>query len=207
VNPMNASATDTDELLRRTQAGDDHARDQLLQRHRKRLRRMVEIRMDPRLARRLDASDVVQEALIEASRKLDQYARDQPLPFYAWLRQLTWNRLVDLHRHHLAQKRDVTQELDWHLSDHSVHDLAQRLVSDSSTPSGELRRAELGQRVRATLARMKPNDREILVLRHLEELSTSEIAAVVGISELAAKKRQARALLRLREQLNDTTGS
>ena len=201
---MNAPVSDTDELLRRTEAGDTRARDLLLERHREQLRRMVEIRMDPRLSGRFDASDVVQEALFDAASNLARYAEERPLPFYPWLRQFIWNRLVDLHRKHFAQRRDVSRELQWEMSDHSVNDLAKRLAAENSNPSEDARRNEQCQRVQKALGRMRPNDREILVLRHLEQLSTSEIAAVLGISELAAKKRQVRALLRLREQINDS---
>src|SRR4051794_18701104 len=98
---MAPASPDTDELLDRTAGGDRQARDALLQRHRGRLRRMVEVRMDPRLAARLDPSDIVQEALAEADRRLDDYARRLPLPFYPWLRQLAADRLVDAHRRHV----------------------------------------------------------------------------------------------------------
>ena len=200
------STEDTDELLRRTEVGDSQARNELLQRYRPRLRRMVEIRMDQRLSTRVDASDVVQEALIEASGKLDQYARERPIPLYSWLRQFTWNHLVNAHRQHLAQKRDVSREHVWALSDQSVHDLAGRLFVDTDNVARHERRREMDQRIREVLSQLKPQDREILILRHLEELSTREIAAIVGISEMAVKKRQVRALFKLRQQGNDSTG-
>src|SRR5262245_5167631 len=108
---MTSADPDTEELLRRSQAGDRHARGALLQRHRKRLKRMVSLRLDRRLAARLDPSDLVQEALAEADRRLDDYARDRPVPFYPWLRQLAWDRLADAHRRHLrAGRRSVTRE-------------------------------------------------------------------------------------------------
>ncbi|MCA9263081.1 MAG: sigma-70 family RNA polymerase sigma factor [Planctomycetales bacterium] len=200
---MNVPETDTDLLLRRTKEGDRQARDQLLERHRHQLRRMVEIRIDPRIARRVDPSDVVQEALLDAAKRLPQYIDDQPLPFLPWLRQFAQNRLIDAHRRHLARKRDVNREADWHLSDHSVRDLAKLLVTDATSPSRGVSRTELNERVRQLLSGMKPTDREILVLRHLEELSIADIASVLGITESAAKKRQVRALLRLRQQLGE----
>jgi RNA polymerase sigma-70 factor (ECF subfamily) len=102
---------DTEELVDRASAGDQEARQQLLGRHRKRLREMVALRMDRRLIARVDPSDVVQEALTEAFQQLPNYLRNRPLPFYPWLRQLAWERLIGLHRRHLhAQKRSVRRE-------------------------------------------------------------------------------------------------
>src|SRR5437763_1411592 len=106
---MTAAGPDTDLLLDRAASGDGTARRQLLDKHRRRLRRMIALRLDRRLAARVDPSDVVQEALADAGRKLDGYLRDRPLPFYPWLRQLAWERLVKLHRRHTAGKRDVAR--------------------------------------------------------------------------------------------------
>src|SRR5579872_1163031 len=108
---MTSSEPDTDQLLEQAEAGDRAAVNQLLIRHRSRLRTMVRLRLDPRLAARVDPSDVVQEAFIEAHRRFDRYVRDRPLPFYPWLRQLAWDRLVHLHHRHLtAEKRTVRRE-------------------------------------------------------------------------------------------------
>src|SRR5262245_2668134 len=108
---MAPAEPDTDELLADATRGDADARQRLLTRHRARLRRMVEVRLDRRLAARVDASDVVQEALADAARKLDGYLRDRPLPFYPWLRRLAWERLVKVHRRHLhAGRRSVRRE-------------------------------------------------------------------------------------------------
>src|SRR6266550_4078148 len=102
---------DTPELLDRTRGGDVAAGQELLTRHRARLRRMVEVRLDRRLAPRVDPSDVVQEALADAARRLDDYLRQRPLPFYPWLRRLAWERLVKLHQRHIgAERRSVTRE-------------------------------------------------------------------------------------------------
>jgi RNA polymerase sigma-70 factor (ECF subfamily) len=107
---MPAHAPDTEELLRRCVAGEDRARQQLLTRHHDRLRQMVAVRLDRRLLARLDPSDIVQEVLLEAHQKLDGYLRERPLPFYPWLRQIAWQRLVKLHEHHHAGKRGVLRE-------------------------------------------------------------------------------------------------
>jgi RNA polymerase sigma-70 factor (ECF subfamily) len=198
---MTTRDPNTDELLAGAQRGDGAARQQLLARHRARLRKMVACRLDRRLAARLDPSDVVQEVLAEADRELADYLEHRPLPFYPWLRQLAWDRLVDLHRRHLqAGKRSVRREemgvLD--LPDESAVELAGRLVHRGSSPSRQLLREEQRARVRVALERLPARDREVLVLRHLEELSTADTAAVLRISVSAVKARHLRALQRLR---------
>ncbi len=194
---------ETEELLRKASGGGP-ALALLLERHRKRLRRMVAVRLDSRLAPLVDPSDVVQEALADASRKLDAFLRDRPLPFYPWLRRLAWERIIQFHRRHLrAQKRAVTREepLDLPLPDESAMQLADRLAASGTTPSQRLLRDEQGRRLREVLGRLRPNDREVLVMCYLEELNFGEIAAVLGISENAAKVRHFRALERVRKLL------
>jgi RNA polymerase sigma-70 factor, ECF subfamily len=194
---------DTQELLERSVHGDATARQELLVRHRARLRRMVAIRLDRRLSARLDPSDVVQEALADAARHLDEYLRDRPLPFYPWLRQFAWERLCKLHHHHIhAQRRSIhREEPEIPLPDESVRQLAQRLLADGTSPSRRLIRQEQREQVHAALAELAPQDREILVMRHLEQMETAEIAAALGISEGAVRNRQFRALMRLRTLL------
>jgi RNA polymerase sigma-70 factor (ECF subfamily) len=197
---------DTEELVERARDGDGAARQQLLVRHRKRLRQMVALRMDRRLIARVDPSDVVQEALADADQELSDYLRKRPLPFYPWLRQLAWERLIELHRRHLyAQKRSVRREepdfLD--LPDESAAQLAQRLLAPGSSPSERMLREERRGRVQGALAQLAPRDREVLVLRHLEQLSTNETAAVLGIKPGAVKTRHLRALERLRDLLGE----
>jgi RNA polymerase sigma-70 factor, ECF subfamily len=203
------SPADTDLLLERAARGDTGAGQQLLARHRSRLLRMVGLRMDRRLAARFDPSDVVQEALAEADRRLSDYLRRRPLPFYPWLRGLAWDRLVEWHRRHVgAGRRSVTREeagvLD--LPDESAAQLAGRLVDHSSSPSQKLVQQELRQRVRSALGGLPAPDREVLVLRHLEQLSTEETAAVLQISPSAVKMRTLRALQRLRQALGGPIG-
>jgi len=198
---MTAAGPDTDCLLDRAAAGDSLARQQLLDRHRRRLRRMVALRLDRRLAARVDPSDVVQEAMADAGRKLDGYLRVRPLPFYPWLRQLAWERLVKLHRRHTADKRDVAREAPPELPEESALDLAERLASPGTGPEQRVLRDELRLRVREALNRLSPADRELLVLRHAEQLSTKDSAAVLGITEAAVKSRHLRALERLRSAL------
>jgi len=205
---MPSHAPDTEELLRRAEQGDDQARQSVLVRHRERLKHMVAVHLDRRLAARVDPSDVVQEALIEAAQGLDDYLRQRPLPFYPWLRQLAWERLIDLHRRHLhAQRRSVKREepLAPHLSDESASQLAERVLARQSSPSQRAIRSELRSRIRAALDRLGERDREVLVLRHLEQLSTRETAAVLGIREGAVKTRHLRALERLRVLLESAS--
>lgn len=195
---MNAQEPDTDELLRRAGTGDRWAKEQLLVRHRDRLRRMVKIRIDPRIAARVDPSDVVQETLAEAARKLPAYLRHRPVPFYPWLRQIACEQLTYAHERHIqAQKRTVVREQRWGLPDESVIQLANRLVASGTSPSRQVLRKELQQQVRAALNELPPKDREVLVLWYLEELSAAEIAAVIGITESGVKSRHRRALERL----------
>lgn len=197
---------DTEELIRKALVGGLVARGALLQRHRARLRRMVELRMDPRLAARVDPSDVVQDALAEADARLDIYMRDRPLPFYPWLRQLAWDRLADAHRRHVrAARRSVTREdaNSFGLPDNSALELAGRLVGTGAGPSELARREEMRLIVRAALEQLSERDRELLVLRHLEQMAVKEIAALLGVSEGAVKTRTLRALRRLRTLLDD----
>jgi RNA polymerase sigma-70 factor (ECF subfamily) len=200
---------ETDALVERARGGDAAARQQLLARHRRRLQQMVAFHLDRRLAARLDPSDVVQEALADAARKLPDYLDRRPVPFYPWLRQLAWERLIDVHRRHLrAGRRSVLREeaggLD--LPEDSALELAARLVDLGSSPSAHLLREEARGRVQAALARLAERDREVLVLRHLEQLSTREVAAVLGITEAAAKVRHLRALERLHRLLDEAPG-
>jgi RNA polymerase sigma-70 factor (ECF subfamily) len=194
--------TDTERLLRRAADGDESARDQLLQRHRGRLRRMVAVRFDPRLAARVDPSDVVQETLAEAAAQLPRYLRERPVPFYPWLRRMAERRLIELHRRHVqARRRTVTREAVGGLPDGSALALAERLLGRRSSPSARLHRQEQRERVRAALAALPGPDREVLVLRILEGLPTRETAEVLGISEVAVRSRQVRALERLKALL------
>jgi RNA polymerase sigma-70 factor, ECF subfamily len=193
---------DTDELLRRCADGDPSATAKLLDRHRDRLRRLVAIRVDTRIKARIDPSDVVQETLATAHRQLPEYLSKRPLPFYPWLRRIACDRLADLHRRHLrAQMRSVKREEPLGLSDDSAIALAQRLLAPESSHLGRMIRRELLERMHAALEILNPTDREMLILRHLEELDTRETAAVLGINESAAKLRHLRAVERIQKLL------
>jgi RNA polymerase sigma-70 factor (ECF subfamily) len=208
MDAMNSAEPDTEQLLVRFAQGDQAVLGQLLERHRPRLRQMIALRLDRRLQARLDPSDVLQETLAEAAQRMADYARDRSLPFYPWLRQLAWDRLVQLHRRHVrAGKRSVRREqADLPLSDESVLALAERLASRGSSPSARLQRSEQRRRVQAILEQLSAGDREVLVLRYLEHLSTQELAVVLGLTPAGVKTRQLRALQRLRDLLGDQVG-
>ena len=195
----------THELIDCANRGDKVARQNLLERYRDYLRRMIAVRLDPRLAARVDASDVVQETMVEAARRMDDYLRERPIPFYGWLRQLAEERIVDNHRRHVtAQRRSVTlEQRDHGLPDASADALVRKLFAADTSPSNHLIRQERHERLKGALASLSQRDREVLVMRHLEQLSTAEIAAMLEISEPAVKSRLLRALIRMREQMGD----
>jgi RNA polymerase sigma-70 factor (ECF subfamily) len=197
---VNQLEPDTEELLARVSAGNLQARQDLVARHRRRLIKMVAVRLDPRLAARFDPEDIVQDALFEASQKLDDYLQNRPLPFFPWVRQFITQRVAKLHRDHLrAQRRSILRETnDNSLPDQSAVMLGDRLLAKESSATRKLIRKELRERVQVALSKLSSTDREILVLRHLEELSTSDVAEILGISHAAAKKRHLRAIERFR---------
>ena len=187
--------------------GDKAAIDQLLDRHRDRLKRMVTVRMDDRLSARFDPSDVVQETLINATRLLPRFLEERPLPFYPWLRQIAWQRLLDLHRRHLhAESRSVASEASWTVSNDSIVTLARQLVASDTSPSRRVVRNELRDRVRQALERISQDDNDLLLMRHLEQLKVAEIAAVLKVSESAVKSRLRRSLVRLQREIGDEIG-
>jgi RNA polymerase sigma-70 factor (ECF subfamily) len=199
---------ETQELIASAQAGEAGATDALLERHRDALRRLVALRLDRAIQGRLDASDVVQDALVEANRRLDDYLRDRPLPFHLWLRQIAHDRVIDAHRRHRgAGRRSVDQER--HLAaaayaDQSAMDLAAQLRDNRElTPAAALLRKELDVRFRAALERLDETDREVIEMRHIEQLSNQETAQALGLSEPAAGMRYLRAVRRLRTLLEE----
>jgi RNA polymerase sigma-70 factor, ECF subfamily len=201
---IKAPGPDTDHLLASASRGDATARGRLLERHRPRLKRMVAVRLDRRLAARVDASDVVQEVLLDAAAQLDTYLRDRPIPFYPWLRRLAAGRLADAYRRHVrAARRSVGREERPGLPDESVAELADRLLAQHSGPGTGLSRRERREAVRAAVDRLPDRDREVLVFRLLEDLSTAETAAVLELGEGAVKMRVVRALGRLRDLLGE----
>jgi RNA polymerase sigma-70 factor (ECF subfamily) len=196
--------TDTEHLLERAATGETAARDQLLVRHRGRLKAMVSAHLDARLAARIDPSDVVQDVLTEAAQRFPQYLADRPVAFYPWIRQMAWERLIDLHRRHLrSQARSVNREEPHGVSDESAARLSELFVSAEVNPGSQLVRKEVRRRVQEALARLDKEDRELLLMRHLEGLKVVEIAQVLGIGERAAKSRLRRAHERIHAELGE----
>jgi RNA polymerase sigma-70 factor (ECF subfamily) len=195
-------STDTHELLDEAAAGNRQATQSLFATHRDRLRRMVEINLDRRVCGRVDPSDVVQDALAQAHRQLSKYLETKPITFYSWLRQIAWEQLEKTHRRHLMTEcRSVTRE-EFNVPSDSVYELVNRVVAAGSSPSRHVEQAELRRRAREAIAELSPQDRQVLVLRHLEQLSMREIAEATGATEAAVKMRHLRALERLRRRLD-----
>lgn len=195
----------TEELWQRAKAGDQASIGQLLELNRQRLKRMVALRIDPCLQRRVDASDVVQESLWEAARRFLEYTQQDDMPFLVWLRLITQQRLNAHFRQHLGtQRRDAGREVSIDrrgLPAATSAALAARLLGKLTQPSEAAMRAEAKIRLQQAINQLAELDREILVLRHFEQLSAHEAALELGISDEAVKKRHVRALQRLKRVL------
>jgi RNA polymerase sigma-70 factor (ECF subfamily) len=207
---MADESSDVQEWMRRIAAGDQQALAEAFTRYRSRLRRMVLLRMDRRLQGRVDASDILQEAYLDAARRAAEYAADPTMPLFPWLRLLTGQRLLIAHRQHLHVKmRDVGQEVSLYrgaLPQASSVSLAAQLLGRLTSPSLAAMRAEMQLRLQEALNEMDPLDREVLTLRHFEELTNGETARVLGIQKSAASNRYIRALQRLRKVLSGIPG-
>jgi RNA polymerase sigma-70 factor (ECF subfamily) len=207
---MADNSAETARLLEQARAGDRTALNELFARHRARLRRMVELRLDGRLQARIDASDVIQEALVEAVTRLDEYLSDPKYPLFLWLRLLVGERLLKLHRHHLGtQMRDAAMEVSIYrgaLPAASSAALAAQLLGKHTSPTQAAVRAERMMRLQDALNALDAMDREVLSLRHFEEMTLAETALSLGIEEPAAAKRYIRALKRLKAILASMPG-
>jgi len=199
-----------DVLVQQAAAGDERAVDELFSRFRPRLKRMVHLRLNRRLQGRVDDSDVIQEAFLDAARKLPEYAAEPQLPFFLWLRNLTGLKLTEVHRRHLgSQMRDADLEVSLHrgaLPEANSVSLAAHLLGTMTTASEAAVKAETRLLVQEALNGMDSIDREILALKHFEQLSTSEIAQVLGMSKAGAGSRYLRAIKRLRAVLAQIPG-
>ncbi len=198
------------QLLDRLRAGDRQALASLFARYRERLRRMVELRIDARVRARLDASDVLQEAFLDVARDLDAYLADPKLPPLLWMRLHVGRRLTSLHRRHLGtHMRDAGMEISLYrdaLPEASSAALASMLLGKYTSPTQAAQRAERLLRIQEALNTLDPIDREVLALRHFEQLSRSETAEVLGIGQEAGAKRYFRALKRLKDVLSAMPG-
>ena len=207
---MIQNSGETQVLLERATAGDGTALAELFERYRGRLEQMVRLRFDRRLHGRLDPADVLQESYLDLARRFSEYLANPPMPFYLWVRLLTGQKLVDLHRKHLGAKmRDAGLEVSLHQGGQlraSSGSLAELLLGRLTSASRAAIRVETQLRVQEALNGMDPIDREVLVLRHFEDLSNAEVACVLHIQESAASKRYLRALKRLKEILSSLPG-
>lgn len=193
---------DTRRLLDDARTGNTAAVDRLLGEFREPLRHVIRLRMDQDLARRIDASDIVQDVLLEANQRLQEYLQAPNMPFHLWLRHLAQDRIIDTHRRHrVAQRRSIDREqaLDvpaW--ADESSVQLIAQLVDGEQTPASAAIQHELQRRLHAALTQLDDADRDLILMRHHEQLSNQDVAAALGLTEAAASMRYLRALRKLR---------
>jgi RNA polymerase sigma-70 factor (ECF subfamily) len=196
-------AEKTQELLAGARGGDADAVNRLMDRHRDALRRMVQLRLDQKIQRRVDVSDVVQDVLVEANRRLKDYLANPQMGFHLWLRQIAKDRIIDAHRRHrVSAKRSVDRERPMAIpaaNDHSTMQLAAQLADRELTPAAAATQAEMAQAVEAAIAKLPDQDCEIIIMRHYEQLSNQEIAQALSLTEPAASMRYLRAIRRLKE--------
>jgi RNA polymerase sigma-70 factor (ECF subfamily) len=207
---MAQNSSETNRLLRRAASGDQEGLGALLLRHRARLLRLITLRLNPRLQGRIDPGDMLQDVFLEAARRLPEYLDQPRAPFYLWLRTIAGYKLLELHRYHLGtEMRDAAREVSLNragLPEASSAALAAQLLGRDPSPSEAAARAEMRAGVQQALDGLDPTDREVLVLRHFEHLSTQEIAQILEISAAAAGKRYFRALKRLKDILAELPG-
>jgi RNA polymerase sigma-70 factor (ECF subfamily) len=207
---MESNSAESGDLVSRARSGDAEAHAGIFTRYRDRLRRMVVVRLDRRLHARVDPSDVLQDAFLEIAERLGEYLLDPKLPLFLWLRLVVGQRLMKMHRQHLGtQLRDADREVSLYrqaLPAASSAALAAQLLGRHTSPTLAVLRAERMLRLQEALNSLDPIDREVLSLRHFEELTRSEAAQVLGITEAAAGKRYVRALKRLTDVLAEMPG-
>jgi RNA polymerase sigma-70 factor, ECF subfamily len=207
---MNHDPDRIDELIRLAARGEAEALAELFSCYRGRLWRMIRLRLDRRLQGRVDPSDVLQDAYIDMAERLPEYAGRAEIPFFVWLRMVVGERLLRVHRHHFgAAMRDVTREISLHhgaFPEASSASLAAQLLGQITSASRAALRTEMKLRLQEVLNAMDPIDREVIALRHFEELQNDEVAAVLGLTKAAASKRYVRAMIRLRASLADAPG-
>jgi RNA polymerase sigma-70 factor (ECF subfamily) len=200
----------SEELLARLRDGDETALAELFSQHHGRLWRMVNFRLDQRLCGRVDADDVLQEAYLNAAQRIEHYLNNKTMSFFVWLRQIVLQTMIDLHRQHLgAQMRDAAREVSLHRGGYpqaTSISLAAHLLGSLTSPSQAAMRHEVSRQLEEALESMSTIDREVLALRHFEELTNSEVAEVLGIQQKAASIRYVRAIARLKEILVQIPG-
>lgn len=194
---------ETLELLEKARQGNDEAVNQLIDRHRNALRHLIRMRLDRKIQRRIDVSDVVQDVLIEANRRLKAYLENPAMPFHLWIRHIARDRIIDAHRRHrVSAKRSVDREQATVIPggfDQSSIILAAQLVDGEKTPAAKTMENELARRVENAITELDDVDAEVIVMRHYEQLTNQEIALALELTEPAASMRYLRAVRRLRE--------
>jgi RNA polymerase sigma-70 factor (ECF subfamily) len=199
------NSPETQELLDRAKQGEAGAVERLLDTHREPLRRMIGLRLDPALAGRVDASDIVQDVMLEVSQRLTDYLRSPGMPFHLWVRHIARDHMIDAHRRHRqAQRRSLDREqpiVPAGLADQSSLELAGQFLDRELTPATAAVRHELQRRMEQAVAALDEDDREIILMRHYEQLSNQEVATALQLSEAAASMRHLRAVRRLRAAL------
>ena len=202
---------ETEQLIAQAKDGDDAAVNQLMDRHRNSLRQLVRMRLDQKIQKRIDVSDVVQDVLVEANRRLQRYLADPVMPFHLWLRQIAKDRIIDAHRRHrVSAKRSVDREQQMVAPrgyDQSSIQLASILGDSKLTPAAEALQREMARKVEKAISKLDEKDCEIIVMRHYEQLSNQEIGRLLDLTEPAASMRYLRAIRRLRAVLQDGTDS
>lgn len=202
---MSSVHADTEKLLARLAEGDESALEALFSRMRDKLRRMVHFRLDPRLAGRIDEDDVLQEAWLDAVQRIDSFRPDSETSVFVWLRRIVGQTMVDLHRRHLgAQMRAADQEIRLAQRGPSANSatMSALLVASLTSPSGAAMRAEANASLAEAIDAMDPTDREVVMLRHFEELGNDEVAAVLDLTRSTASYRYIRALAKLKQVLD-----
>lgn len=201
MGELRADSEETRRLLERIGRGERAALGPLLERHRAGVREFVEMHLDPRVAARVDASDVVQEAQLAIAGRIDDFLKRQPMPFHVWVRKTAYERLLNARRDHHRKRRSVRREVAW--PDRSSMLLVRPLLRSFPSPSQHAEARERAERVGRAVAELPDADREVLLMRHAEELPYDEIAVLLEIEPAAARKRYGRALIRLRKVLTD----
>lgn len=201
----------TEQLIIQAKGGDVSAVNQLMDRHRNSLRQLVRMRLDQKIQKRIDVSDVVQDVLVEANRRLQRYLNDPIMPFHLWLRQIAKDRIIDAHRRHrVSAKRSVDREQQMvaprGYDQSSIH-LASVLGDSKLTPAAAALQQEMARKVEAAIAQLDEKDCEIIVMRHYEHLTNQEIGQILELTEPAASMRYLRAIRRLKTVLHDDTQS
>lgn len=201
----------TEELIAQAKDGDNSAVNHLMDRHRNSIRQLVRMRLDQKIQKRIDVSDVVQDVLVEANRRLQRYLADPMMPFHLWLRQIAKDRIIDAHRRHrVSAKRSVDREQQMVAPrgyDQSSIQLASMLGDPRLTPAAMALQKEMARKVEQAISQLDEKDCEIIVMRHYEHLSNQEIGQLLGLTEPAASMRYLRAVKRLKKVLQESSSA